>query len=253
MATSIAQGGSSTCVVELEEIRPSVNPIHVEEPGKGQGSNIIHRRESHQNKENREWEEGALPSPTTASEVLERWNHPRVNVYRTFACFMGFTVMGLNDAAYGALIPYLEIYYHLNYAVISLIFLSPLIGYTFSAILNNSVHLKFGQRGVALICPVCHIIAYVVAALHPPFPLLVIIYILAGFGNGLEDAAWNAWVGPMANCNEVLGFLHGFYGLGATISPLIATSMITRAHLPWWDFYWIMVGFTLQTNRAIPC
>jgi len=253
MATSIAQGGSSTCVVELEEIRPSENPIQLEEPGKGQGSNIIQRRESDRSREIREWEEGTLPSPTTSSEVLERWNYPRVNVYRTFACFMGFTVMGLNDAAYGALIPYLETYYHLNYTVVSLIFLSPLIGYTFSAFLNNSVHLKFGQRGVALICPTCHIIAYFVAALHPPFPLLVVIYILAGFGNGLEDAAWNAWVGPMANCNEVLGFLHGFYGLGATISPLIATSMITRAHLPWWDFYWIMVGFTLHTDHATSC
>ena len=248
MAASIAQGGSSTCVVEIEEIRPSVTPIEIEEPGKGHVSNIVHRRESHQSRENRELDDGALPAPTTASETLERWNRPRVNAYRTLACFMGFTVMGLNDAAYGALIPYLEAHYHLNYTVVSLVFLFPLGGYMLSAVLNNTVHLKFGQRGVAFICPVCHIIAYVVAALHPPFPLLVIIYMLAGFGNGLEDAAWNAWVGPMANCNEVLGFLHGFYGLGATISPLIATSMITRAHLPWWDFYWIMVGRRVQVD-----
>jgi fucose permease len=127
--------------------------------------------------------------------------------------------------------------------VVSLLFLSPLVGYTASALLNNMVHLKWGQRGVAIICPLCHLAAYISAATHPPFPVIVVFFTLAGFGNGLEDAAWNAWVGNMANNNEVLGFLHGFYGLGATISPLIATTMITKANLTWYHYYqYVMVS-----------
>lgn len=252
MSRTIAQGGSSTCVVELDEIRPKITPIEVEEPGKERESKMTHRKESQRSKDSNEGDEGALPSPTTASEPLERWNHPRTNMFRTIACFWGFTIMGMNDAAIGALIPYFESYYHLNYTVVALVFLSPLAGYALSAVLNNSVHLKFGQRGVAFMCPVCHLIAYTVAAVHPPFPVLVIFYVLAGFGNGLEDAAWNAWVGVMANTNEVMGVLHGFYGLGATISPLIATSLITRAHLPWWSFYWVMVGLRkLKFSRRV--
>ena len=46
----------------------------------------------------------------------------------------------------------------------------------------------------------------------------------------------------MASANEILGFLHGFYGLGATLSPLIATTMITKGNLGWWTFYYIMIG-----------
>jgi fucose permease len=65
----------------------------------------------------------------------------------------------------------------------------------------------------------------------------------AGFGNGLEDSAWNAWIGNMENANEMLGFLHGAYGLGAAISPLIATAMVTKAHLLWYNFYYLMVCF----------
>ena len=50
-----------------------------------------------------------LPSPTTqAAEKLERWNHPRSNLFRTMAAFWSFVVMGSNDAAYGALIPYVR-------------------------------------------------------------------------------------------------------------------------------------------------
>jgi fucose permease len=45
----------------------------------------------------------------------------------------------------------------------------------------------------------------------------------------------------MANANEMLGFLHGFYGLGATVAPLIATTMITKAELPWFYCYYVMV------------
>lgn len=46
----------------------------------------------------------------------------------------------------------------------------------------------------------------------------------------------------MANANEVLGFLHGFYGLGAAISPLVATSLVTKAGWHWYEFYYLMVG-----------
>jgi hypothetical protein len=51
-------------------------------------------------------------------------------------------------------------------------------------------------------------------------------------------------MGNMANPNEILGFLHAFYGLGATLSPLIATTMITKGRgLPWYYFYYVMVCF----------
>ncbi|KAH7128642.1 major facilitator superfamily domain-containing protein [Dendryphion nanum] len=150
--------------------------------------------------------------------------------------------MGANDAAYGALIPYLEEYYHLTYVVVSLVFLSPLAGYAGAAFLNNFIHIRIGQRGVAIIGPTCHILAYLAIALHPPYPALVAVFILAGFGNGLEDAAWNAWIGGMANSNEVLGFAHGFYGLGAVLSPLAATSLIDKLKWPWYAFYYLMLG-----------
>ena len=46
----------------------------------------------------------------------------------------------------------------------------------------------------------------------------------------------------MANANELLGFLHGFYGLGATIAPLIATTMVAEGGLQWYYFYYVMLS-----------
>lgn len=151
-------------------------------------------------------------------------------------------VMGMNDAAYGALIPYMGPYYDLSYTLVSLIFLSPFVGYTLSAILNNWIHTRFGQRGIAILCSGCHLVAYVLASLHPPYPVLVVVYMLAGFGNGIGDAAWNAWIGAMANANEVLGIMHSWYGLGGVLAPLAATAMITQLHVEWFKYYYIMIA-----------
>ncbi|UNI16615.1 hypothetical protein JDV02_003039 [Purpureocillium takamizusanense] len=185
---------------------------------------------------------GSEPSPSPPISVAETWNEPRRNSYRLGAAFWCFLVMGANDSAYGPLIPYLEKYYDLTYIVVSLVFLSPFIGYVASALLNNTLHHKFGQRGVALICASSHLAAYAVIAAHPPYIVLVFAFILAGFGNGVADAAWNAWVGNLANSSELLGFLHALYGVGGVVSPLVATTLITKANLPWYTFYYIMIG-----------
>ncbi|KAJ5741408.1 hypothetical protein N7533_010817, partial [Penicillium manginii] len=180
--------------------------------------------------------------PSHAVSISPRWNESKTMIWRlTATCWCAF-VMGANDAAYGAIISSLESYYQKSYTVISLVFLSPFFGYVISAILSYSIHHRFGRRGIAIIGPTCHLLTFAVISVHPPFPVLVIMYILVGLGSGVQNAAWNVWIGNMANSNEVLGFFHGFYGVGATISPLVATSLISKAGWPWYSFYYLMTG-----------
>ncbi|KAK5165454.1 uncharacterized protein LTR77_008983 [Saxophila tyrrhenica] len=248
MSTERPNGGSSTAILEPIELQPvhtkqdrpsfsSKRPASI--PGRSLAS--ADRKIDDDNASDRN---ETLPSPTTApTEHVESWNNPRINIYRLAATFWAFVIMGMNDATYGAIIPYLETYYDLPYTVVSLVFLSPFVGYTTAALLNNWIHMKFGQRGVAVAGPVCHLVAYIINAVHPPYPVLVISFMLAGLGNGLEDSAWNAWIGVMNNANEMLGFLHGFYGIGGTIAPTIATTLITEADVRWYYWYYFMVGF----------
>lgn len=158
--------------------------------------------------------------------------------------------MGAQDALSGALVTYMAAYYSLSYTSASLIFLSPFVGYTASAATNNWVHMKLGQRGIAAICSACHLVAYLVSSLHPPYPALVVFYALAGFGTGLGDAGWNSWVGAMDQANELLGIMHACYGLGATLSPLIATAMVTKLGAPWYEFYYVMIGAAVIEGAA---
>ncbi|KAL9063610.1 MAG: hypothetical protein Q9161_009379 [Pseudevernia consocians] len=140
-----------------------------------------------------------LPGPG-ASHVVEkkqRWNSPRINTYRLAAIFFAYILFGMNDGSYGALIPYIEADYGLSYTVTSLVFLSPFAGYTFSALFSDRLHRLGGRRGIAILAPACRLVAYIVIATHPPYPAVVTILALAGVGNGLLDAAWNAWIGTL--------------------------------------------------------
>lgn len=136
----------------------------------------------------------------------------------------------------------LESFYHLNYTTVSLLFLSPVAGFIISTLANHTIHERFGQRGIALIGGSCHIVAYAIASIHPPFPALVVVYMLVGLGSGTKQAAWNSYVGGMQNPNELLGLLHGFYGAGATIMPSVASSLFTKRNWQWYMIYYPLLG-----------
>jgi MFS family permease len=131
-------------------------------------------------------------------------------------------------------------------------FLSPFAGYTLSAFMISKIHMRFGQVGIAVIAPICKIIAYVITCVHPPFPVIPIFFVLTGLGNGLEDGAWNAWVGNMENANELMGILHGAYGLGGAIGPLISTAMVTKGGLHWYTWYYVMVRPAPSPPKTAP-
>lgn len=107
------------------------------------------------------------------------------------------------------------------------------------------MHVLLGQRGVAFLGALSRLVAYVVIALHPPYPVIIVFYSFVGYGLGLIDAAWNAWVGDLVSANELLGLLHGWYGFGATLSPLILTAMVTRSGVEWYTFYYVMVSLLM--------
>lgn len=85
------------------------------------------------------------------------------------------------------------------------------------------------------------------AYFKPPFPIFVIGYFISGFGNGLLEASSNAWAGNLNSNNEMLGLLHGFYGLGGIISPSITTTLLLYGY-EWNTMYlFLMTATTCST------
>ena len=51
--------------------------------------------------------------------------------------------------------------------------------------------MRFGQRGIAFGGPVIRMIGYMMMALHPPWVAIIFGFIIIGYGNGIQDGAWN--------------------------------------------------------------
>ncbi|EQL03662.1 Major facilitator superfamily domain, general substrate transporter [Ophiocordyceps sinensis CO18] len=167
----------------------------------------------------------------------ERWNHPRVNRHRYISVNLSFLILGMHDGSIG-----LERYYAISYATVSTLFLVPFLGYVTAAFCNSWLHRSVGRRGIAFLGPAARLMGYVPMALHPPFPVLPVLLVIIGFGNGIQDSAWNTWVGNMHQANELLGIIHGSFGLGGTVAPLIVSAMVARLHLEWYTYFYVIIA-----------
>lgn len=163
-------------------------------------------------------------------------------LFKVPTAMFSFIVLGLFVATTGVLIPHLEAYYQLSDLGVSFVFLVWPVGYLAAAYLNGLIHLKLGQRGIAGIGPLCHIVCTAVAALHPPFPIFVIAMAVGAVGSGLLDGSLCAWAGGLQLANTVQGLLHGPFSIGAAAAPVLMSTMFSEGHTPWYAWYYVLVG-----------
>lgn len=61
----------------------------------------------------------------------------------------------------------------------------------------------------------------------------------------------NVFTANLQNGTQMLGFLHGSYGIGGTIGPLVATSIVSSTRHTVWSFYYILVLSVTFTNMLM--
>lgn len=150
----------------------------------------------------------------------------------------------------GVVLPHLEAHYHLTDVRASLIFLIAPWGYLLGSYLNDPIHRRLGQRGIAAIAPVCQaLFAATAASFHDPqrggFEVFLVATVLGNFGAGLLDGSWCAWAGGLgggARRNAVQGLLHGSFSVGAGLGPFLAGTLFSVYGAPWWSWYYVLLG-----------
>ncbi|KIJ53030.1 hypothetical protein M422DRAFT_25917 [Sphaerobolus stellatus SS14] len=127
-------------------------------------------------------------------------------------CFCLF-LAGWNDGTTGPLLPRIQSNYHVNFTIVSLLFVCACLGFILGAFSNVFLTDRFGF-GKLIFCQggVAQIIGYVVMAPAPPFPVLVIGYVINGFGVALQDAQANGFVAASED-KALMNFLHAAYEL----------------------------------------
>lgn len=176
-------------------------------------------------------------------KVMTSKEPPR-NLWRIIAVCVWNAAGGWSDAAPGALLPHIEDYYHINYTVVSLIWMANAAGFILIACLSHKIQPWLGKRysmvaGCGLSC-----IMYSIVSSGTKFPLIVIGFFCGGMGLATCLAQGNVFLANFDKLSKYLSFCHALYGLGATISPLIATSMV-NAGIKWHYFYLTILGLMI--------
>lgn len=188
--------------------------------------------------------EPSTPTNERATSVMPSFSFPKMNKWRVFAACLTYFGNGMSDSAPGALIPYVEDYYNIGYAIVSLIWITNACGFILSAFFNDPICARIGRARTLMLSEACMIAAYVAISCTPPFGVMVAAYLVMGFGNAMNLALNNVFCANLADSTIVLGLTSGCYGIGGIIAPIIATTLVSNGIL-WSRFYIITVGVRL--------
>ncbi|KAK4989545.1 hypothetical protein LTR50_003152 [Elasticomyces elasticus] len=212
-------------------------------------------------KTSNELEENSLPRSRVneVTGMVPSFLHPRMNRWRVLSACLVYFGNGMNDSgtnlrrvtqhaaadvgstATGALLPSMEVDYHVGYAVVSLIFVANAIGFIATAFFSDALVERLGRARTLMISEAICIAGYTILGCTPPFPVIAIAFFLLGVGISINLAINNVFCSNLANSTVVLGAAHGSYGLGGIMGPIVATALASKGIL-WSRFYLITLG-----------
>ncbi|HJT58511.1 MAG TPA: MFS transporter [Ktedonobacteraceae bacterium] len=158
--------------------------------------------------------------------------------------FFSFILIGANDGAFGVLIPSLQTHYGINKATVGLLFLMQTVGYLIAAFNTGLLVEKLGNRRFLLLGALSFLVGALALALMLPFDIVLVTMLLLGFGIAIIDAGLNAYIASLPRNAALLNYLHAFYGTGALLGPLVA-STILAIRWGWNSVYFIWIGICL--------
>ncbi len=182
------------------------------------------------------------PSPHTSHTPLAPIN----------LAFFGFILIGLNGGANGVLLPSMSAFYHVGDATIGLLFLVSSLGYFLSALGSGLLTERLGLRWLLILGTFTFILGLLGFSVELPFILLLPSRLLLGLGVGLIETGFNVYVSARPRHTTLLNYLHAFYGVGALLGPLLASSILA---LLWgWNIVYLLmvaVSFPLLLGLII--
>ncbi|KAE8352565.1 major facilitator superfamily domain-containing protein [Aspergillus coremiiformis] len=190
-------------------------------------------------------EEGCLASERTPL-IPKRAGEVTGKIISTNVTFL---IAGLNDAALGVLIPYIQPTYGVSLFEVSQIYLVNCAGCLIASFSNIHVCSRIGTGGTLVLGAVIQTLGFLLMSWSPPFTLFMAAFFLNGLGSAYQDAQANTFTTAVDNAHRWLGILHGVYGVGTIISPVVAN--IIASQTPFWHrFYHVMLCLGL-TNLTL--
>lgn len=159
-----------------------------------------------------------------------------------FLCviYLAFISLGLPDSLLGTAWPVMQPEYHAPLETAGLLFMAIAAGTIVSSLASGAVLKRFGTGKVTLVSCLMTAGALLGYALSPSVGWLFLFAIPLGLGAGSVDAGLNHYVAAHYKAHH-MSWLHCFWGVGATLGPMIMTPYIAQPH-EWRQGYLTIAG-----------
>ncbi|MGL4789800.1 MAG: MFS transporter, partial [Anaerotignaceae bacterium] len=142
-----------------------------------------------------------------------------------------FLVSGASSQALGSFIPFLRENYGLSYDFSGLMISAQSIGNLIAVLITGVLPLYIGRRKSILLTSIWMIVGYIVFASGISIPLILLLAcFIIGFAKGGNSNFTNTMMSTLPGEKATKGYnlSHGFYAIGALISPIIMVFFATN-------------------------
>jgi fucose permease len=152
-----------------------------------------------------------------------------------FIIYLAFISLGLPDSLLGTAWPVMQLDFEVPLETAGLLFMIIAAGTIVSSLASGAVINRYGTGKVTLVSCIMTAGALLGFAFSPSLVWLMICAIPLGLGGGAVDAGLNNYVAAHYKAHH-MSWLHCFWGVGATLGPIIMAQFISGQN-EWSDGY----------------
>ncbi|MDQ0060325.1 MFS transporter [Paenibacillus harenae] len=157
--------------------------------------------------------------------------------------YLAFISLGLPDSLLGAVWPIMQSDYDVPLETAGMIFMVIAGSTIVSSLMSGKVLARFGTGKVTLVSCILTAGALLGFAVSPSLIWLILCAIPLGIGGGSVDSGLNNYVAAHYKAHH-MSWLHCFWGVGATLGPMIMAPFITGQGA-WRQGYLMVAGIQL--------
>lgn len=143
--------------------------------------------------------------------------------------YLAFISLGLPDSLLGVTWPAMQAQWSLPLDAAGLVSMIITVNTIISSLLSGTINKKLGTGKVTFLSCLMTGLALLGFSISPSYVWLLLFAIPLGFGGGSVDAALNNYVSLHFKAHH-MNWLHSFWGLGATMGPIIISQVLLKSN-----------------------
>jgi fucose permease len=161
--------------------------------------------------------------------------------------YSGFIAFGLSSGLLGVAWPSMRASFGLSLDAVGTLLVAATAGSLLSSFSSGPIVSRIGAGSLLLAASVLMGVGLLGYSLAPTWWVLVLIGVLSGMGGGAMDAGMNTYFAANHSAS-LMNWLHACFGLGATLGPVVMTTVLNMGQSWRWGY---VVAAVLQGLLAL--